>query len=292
MKFAAIDIGTNAARLLIGEVRMTNLGLQIQKLGYYRSPLRLGDDVFSKGKISASKLKQFIQTMQAFQLLATAHQVTALRTVATSAMREASNNKKVAKEILQQTGLQIEVISGEEEAQLIFNAFELLHLGRQAQYIVVDVGGGSTEISVFEEGKRRASQSFELGTLRLLNQKVAPNIWDTFKTWIQTHAKVQEAHIVFGTGGNINRALKMLPNKSAKISLKDLVQLHGKLSPLTLNERIEQFQLKADRADVIVPALEIYIAALSALAQPEIVVPKIGLADGILLELYLKNTPL
>lgn len=292
MKFAAIDIGTNAARLLIGEVRMTNLGLQIQKLGYYRSPLRLGDDVFSKGKISASKLKQFIQTMQAFQLLATAHQVTALRAVATSAMREASNNKKVAKEILQQTGLQIEVISGEEEAQLIFNAFELLHLGRQAQYIVVDVGGGSTEISVFEEGKRRASQSFELGTLRLLNQKVAPNIWDSFKNWIQTHAKVNEAHIVFGTGGNINRALKMLPNKSAKISLKDLVQLHGKLSPLTLNERIEQFQLKADRADVIVPALEIYIDALSALAQPEIVVPKIGLADGILLELYLKNTPL
>lgn len=292
MKFAAIDIGTNAARLLIGEVRMTNLGLQIQKLGYYRSPLRLGDDVFSKGKISASKLKQFIQTMQAFQLLATAHQVTALRTVATSAMREASNNKKVAKEILQQTGLQIEVISGEEEAQLIFNAFELLHLGRQAQYIVVDVGGGSTEISVFEEGKRRASQSFELGTLRLLNQKVAPNIWDTFKTWIQTHAKVQEAHIVFGTGGNINRALKMLPNKSAKISLKDLVQLHGKLSPLTLNQRIEQFQLKADRADVIVPALEIYIAALSALEQEHIVVPKIGLADGILLELYLTHTPL
>jgi exopolyphosphatase/guanosine-5'-triphosphate,3'-diphosphate pyrophosphatase len=292
MKFAAIDIGTNAARLLIGEVRMTNLGLQIQKLGYYRSPLRLGDDVFSKGKISASKLKQFIQTMQAFQLLATAHQVTALRTVATSAMREASNNKKVAKEILQQTGLQIEVISGEEEAQLIFNAFELLHLGRQAQYIVVDVGGGSTEISVFEEGKRRASQSFELGTLRLLNQKVAPNIWDTFKTWIQTHAKVQEAHIVFGTGGNINRALKMLPNKNAKISLKDLVQLHGKLSPLNLNERIEQFQLKADRADVIVPALEIYIAALSALEQEHIVVPKIGLADGILLELYLKHTPL
>lgn len=292
MKFAAIDIGTNAARLLIGEVRMTNLGLQIQKLGYYRSPLRLGDDVFSKGKISASKLKQFIQTMQAFQLLATAHQVTALRTVATSAMREASNNKKVAKEILQQTGLQIEVISGEEEAQLIFNAFELLHLGRQAQYIVVDVGGGSTEISVFEEGKRRASQSFELGTLRLLNQKVAPNIWDTFKTWIQTHAKVQEAHIVFGTGGNINRALKMLPNKSAKISLKDLVQLHGKLCPLTLNQRIEQFQLKADRADVIVPALEIYIAALSALEQEHIVVPKIGLADGILLELYLTHTPL
>ncbi len=153
MKFAAIDIGTNAARLLIGEVLVNESGLQIQKLGYYRSPLRLGADVFGKGKIGATKLKQFIQTMQAFQLLASAHQVTELRAVATSAMREASNNKKVAKEIFQATGLQIEVISGEEEAKLIFSAFELLHLGQKTQYIVVDVGGGSTEISVFEDGQ-------------------------------------------------------------------------------------------------------------------------------------------
>ena len=292
MKFAAIDIGTNAARLLIGEVLVNASGLQIQKLGYYRSPLRLGDDVFGKGKISSNKLKQFIQTMQAFQLLASAHQVTELRAVATSAMREASNNKKVAKEIFQATGLQIEVISGEEEAKLIFSAFELLHLGQKTQYIVVDVGGGSTEISVFEEGQRRASKSFELGTLRILNQKIESNIWSDFKSWIQTHAKVNEPHLVFGTGGNINRALKMLPNKKDKISIKDLIKLHAELRPLSIDQRIEQFKLKADRADVIVPALEIYIAALSALEQDQIVVPKIGLADGILLELYLKNTTL
>ncbi|MEY4351737.1 MAG: hypothetical protein RL078_1816 [Bacteroidota bacterium] len=292
MKFAAIDIGTNAARLLIGEVLVNASGLQIQKLGYYRSPLRLGDDVFGKGKISSNKLKQFIQTMQAFQLLASAHQVTELRAVATSAMREASNNKKVAKEILQSTGLQIDVISGEEEAKLIFSAFELLHLGQKTQYIVVDVGGGSTEISVFEEGQRRASKSFELGTLRILNQKIESNIWSDFKSWIQTHAKVNEPHLVFGTGGNINRALKMLPNKKDKISIKDLIELHAQLRPLSIDQRIEQFKLKADRADVIVPALEIYIAALSALEQDQIVVPKIGLADGILLELYLKNTTL
>lgn len=292
MKFAAIDIGTNAARLLIGEVRMSTSGLQIQKLGYYRSPLRLGEDVFKKGKIGSSKLKQFIQTLQAFQLLAAAHEVTQLRAVATSAMREASNNKKVAKEILQATGLQIDVISGEEEAKLIFNAFELLHLASQTQFILVDVGGGSTEISVFEDGQRRASQSFELGTLRILNQKVEPQVWDEFKSWILTHAKVNEPHIVFGTGGNINRALKMLQRQGAKIARKDLIELHGKLCALTLNERIEQFQLKADRADVLVPALEIYITALCALEQEEIVVPKIGLADGILLELYLKNTAL
>jgi exopolyphosphatase/guanosine-5'-triphosphate,3'-diphosphate pyrophosphatase len=292
MKFAAIDIGTNAARLLIGEVLVNASGLQIQKLGYYRSPLRLGDDVFGKGKISSNKLKQFIQTMQAFQLLASAHQVTELRAVATSAMREASNNKKVAKEILHSTGLQIDVISGEEEAKLIFSAFELLHLGQKTQYIVVDVGGGSTEISVFEEGQRRASKSFELGTLRILNQKIESTIWSDFKSWIQTHAKVNEPHLVFGTGGNINRALKMLPNKKDKISIKDLIELHAQLRPLSLDQRIEQFKLKADRADVIVPALEIYIAALSALEQDQIVVPKIGLADGILLELYLKNTTL
>ena len=292
MKFAAIDIGTNAARLLIGEVLVNELGLQIQKLGYYRSPLRLGADVFGKGKIGATKLKQFIQTMQAFQLLASAHQVTELRAVATSAMREASNNKKVAKEIIQATGLQIEVISGEEEAKLIFAAFGLLHLGQKTQYIVVDVGGGSTEISVFEDGQRRASKSFELGTLRILNQKIDSNIWSDFTTWIQTHAQVNEPHLVFGTGGNINRALKMLPNKKDKISKKDLVQLHSQLATLSIDQRIEQFQLKADRADVIVPALEIYIAALAALEQDQIVVPKIGLADGILLELFLKNTTL
>ncbi len=292
MKFAAIDIGTNAARLLIGEVLVSQSGLQIQKLGYYRSPLRLGADVFGKGKIGATKLKQFIQTMQAFQLLASAHQVTELRAVATSAMREASNNKKVAKEIFQATGLQIEVISGEEEAKLIFSAFELLHLGQKTQYIVVDVGGGSTEISVFEDGQRRASKSFELGTLRILNQKIDSNIWSDFTTWIQTHAKVNEPHLVFGTGGNINRALKMLPNKKDKISRKDLLQLHSQLASLSIDQRIEQFQLKADRADVIVPALEIYIAALTALEQDQIVVPKIGLADGILLELFLKNTTL
>jgi exopolyphosphatase/guanosine-5'-triphosphate,3'-diphosphate pyrophosphatase len=292
MKFAAIDIGTNAARLLIGEVLVSQSGLQIQKLGYYRSPLRLGADVFGKGKIGATKLKQFIQTMQAFQLLASAHQVTELRAVATSAMREASNNKKVAKEIFQATGLQIEVISGEEEAKLIFSAFELLHLGQKTQYIVVDVGGGSTEISVFEDGQRRASKSFELGTLRILNQKIDSNIWSDFTTWIQTHAKVNEPHLVFGTGGNINRALKMLPNKKDKISRKDLLQLHTQLASLSIDQRIEQFQLKADRADVIVPALEIYIAALTALEQDQIVVPKIGLADGILLELFLKNTTL
>ena len=292
MKFAAIDIGTNAARLLIGEVLVNQSGLQIQKLGYYRSPLRLGVDVFGKGKIGATKLKQFIQTMQAFQLLASAHQVTELRVVATSAMREASNNKKVAKEIFQATGLQIEVISGEEEAKLIFSAFELLHLGQKTQYIVVDVGGGSTEISVFEDGQRRASKSFELGTLRILNQKIDSNIWSDFTTWIQTHAKVNEPHLVFGTGGNINRALNMIPNKKDKISRKDLLQLHSQLASLSIDQRIEQFQLKADRADVIVPALEIYIAALTALEQDQIVVPKIGLADGILLELFLKNTTL
>ncbi|MFM6945596.1 MAG: exopolyphosphatase [Flavobacteriales bacterium] len=290
MKFAAIDIGTNAARLLVGELITTSHGLQIQKHGYYRSPLRLGEDVFKKGKIGAVKIKQFVQTMQAFQLLATAHDVKAIRVVATSAMREADNSRKVVKEVLQQTGLQIEVISGEEEAQLIFNAFELLHLGKKAQYIVVDVGGGSTEISVFEEGKRRASQSFELGTLRLLNKKIAPYIWQDLNSWIQNHAKVEEAHIVFGTGGNINRALKMLPSKKATISLKDLQHLLQQLQALSMTERMEQFQLKADRADVIVPALEIYIAALTALEQKQITVPKIGLADGILLELYLKHT--
>ncbi|MEN9743903.1 MAG: hypothetical protein RLZZ65_1708 [Bacteroidota bacterium] len=289
MKFAAIDIGTNAVRLLVGEVQVQQGGMQIHKLAYYRSPLRLGEDVFKKGKISQQKLKSFVQTIQAFQLLAQTHEVRAIRAVATSAMREASNSKEVIKEIASASGLLIDVISGDEEARLIFNAFELLHLKTQEAFVVVDVGGGSTEISVFENGERRASKSFELGTLRILNQKVSATAWEELKQWIQANVLLTQDHLVFGTGGNINRALKLIPNKVSTLQLKDLQQLLNTLKPLSLDQRMDQFALKADRADVLVPALEIYIAALAALGQTQIKVPKIGLADGILLDLYLKN---
>ena len=288
MKFGAIDIGTNAARLLIASVDRVEGQLQLRKLAYYRVALRLGEDVFDKGKISPKKAQHFTQTIQAFQLLAQTHEVDFLRAVATSAMREASNAKKISKQILAQTGIQIEIISGDEEAQLIFNSFDLLQLHKQ-QFVVVDVGGGSTEISVFENGQKVAARSFELGTLRILKGKTSPLSWDEFSTWIQTHVALEEAHLVFGTGGNINRALKMSrSNQTNTLTLNELIVLEQKLAKETIEQRCAKYQLKPDRADVIVPALQIYIAALQALGQQEIVVPKIGLSDGVIYQLYLQ----
>jgi exopolyphosphatase/guanosine-5'-triphosphate,3'-diphosphate pyrophosphatase len=291
MKFAAIDIGTNAARLLIANVTQIEGRIHLQKLAYYRVPLRLGEEVFDKGKISAQKALQFQQTIQAFSFLVVAEEVSVLRAVATSAMREASNGKKIAKQILQETGVHIEIISGDEEAQLIFNSFELLQLQKQQQFVVLDVGGGSTEISIFEHGQKVAARSFELGTIRILKGKTNEQTWSEFSAWIQQNVRLDEAHLIFGTGGNINRALKMInPKQKETLTLASLVDLHDKLRVLSLEERCDQYQLKPDRADVIVPALKIYITALNALGQNTLVVPKIGLSDGVIYQLYLQNT--
>jgi exopolyphosphatase/guanosine-5'-triphosphate,3'-diphosphate pyrophosphatase len=291
MKFAAIDIGTNAARLLIANVSQIQGRIHLQKLAYYRVPLRLGEEVFDKGKISAQKALQFQQTIQAFSFLVAAQEVSAFRAVATSAMREASNGKKIAKQIFQETGVHIEIITGDEEAQLIFNSFELLQLQKQQQFVVVDVGGGSTEISIFEQGQKVAARSFELGTIRILKGKTNEQTWSEFSAWIQHNVRLDEAHLIFGTGGNINRALKMIdPKEKETLTLASIVALHDKLSELSLEERCDQYQLKPDRADVIVPALKIYITALNALGQNTLVVPKIGLSDGVIYQLYLQNT--
>jgi len=291
MKFAAIDIGTNAARLLIANVTQIQGRIHLQKLAYYRVPLRLGEEVFDKGKISAQKALQFQQTIQAFSFLVAAQEVSAFRAVATSAMREASNGKKIAKQIFQETGVHIEIITGDEEAQLIFNSFELLQLQKQQQFVVVDVGGGSTEISIFEQGQKVAARSFELGTIRILKGKTNEQTWSEFSAWIQHNVRLDEAHLIFGTGGNINRVLKMIdPKEKETLTLASIVALHDKLSELSLEERCDQYQLKPDRADVIVPALKIYITALNALGQNTLVVPKIGLSDGVIYQLYLQNT--
>lgn len=291
MKLAAIDIGTNAARLLIANVEQYNGKILFQKLAYHRVPLRLGEEVFVKGKISAKKAFQFTQSIHAFQLLAQVHNVQKLRAVATSAMRDAQNAQAIVKEILKATGVQIEIISGDEEAQLIFSSFDLLGMQSQQQFVVVDVGGGSTEVSVFEHGEKVAARSFELGTLRILKEKHEPENWSNFTNWITENVQVNEAHIVFGTGGNINRALKLLtPHKKNILKLTQLEMLYSELAELTLEERCIKFRLKPDRADVILPALKIYILALKAMEQKEINVPKIGLVDGVIYQLFLLNS--
>jgi exopolyphosphatase/guanosine-5'-triphosphate,3'-diphosphate pyrophosphatase len=167
----------------------------------------------------------------------------------------------------------------------------LLQLQKQQQFVVVDVGGGSTEISIFEQGQKVAARSFELGTIRILKGKTNEQTWSEFSAWIQHNVRLDEAHLIFGTGGNINRALKMIdPKEKETLTLASIVALHDKLSELSLEERCDQYQLKPDRADVIVPALKIYITALNALGQNTLVVPKIGLSDGVIYQLYLQNT--
>jgi exopolyphosphatase/guanosine-5'-triphosphate,3'-diphosphate pyrophosphatase len=290
MKFGAIDIGTNAARLLIGEVCKNGKHAYVKKISYTRIPLRLGGDVFDSGIISPHKELEFVKTIQAFKLIAEMFDVVEIRACATSAMREAKNGTAIVDSILEQTGIHIEVISGEEEARLIFGTFFLLDFDKKSPFIVVDVGGGSTEISVFEAGTRIASKSFELGTLRLLKEKTSDKIWKELKTWLNQYVDNSVKHLVFATGGNINKVHKMVGGNSMEMNLRKMVKLRKELETLSLEEREEEYQLKPDRADVIVPACTIYEFILKQLKIQVFSVPKIGLSDGMIYDLYLKHT--
>lgn len=287
MKFGAIDIGTNAARLLVGEVSTDEDKTFIQKVSYSRIPLRLGEEVFENGRISDRKKADFIKSIQAFKLITEIFDVRELRACATSAMREAENGEDIRKAILEETGVQIEVISGDEEAELIFGTFFLLDFDKTKPFLVIDVGGGSTEVSVFEKGTRVASRSFQVGTLRLLKGKAAANIWDEVQEWLSSHVDLSEVHQIFGTGGNINKTHKMLgAGHMEPIAREEIQALRNELDALSIAQRINRFQLRPDRADVLVPALDIYLYIMKQLDCNEIIVPKIGLSDGMIYAMY------
>jgi len=287
MRYGAIDIGTNAARLLIGEVTTENGHSYVKKVSYTRVPLRLGEEVFENGKISKKKTSHFIKTIQAFKLISEIFEVKELRACATSAMREAKNAKKVIQKIKEETSIVVEVISGDEEAELIFGTFYLMDIDKNTPFLVIDVGGGSTEISVFENGEKIASKSFRIGTLRMLKGKVEHDIWQEIHLWIASHVDLSSPHQIFGTGGNINSAHKILgASQHEPLTIHEMKDLLSQLSPLTPNQRSEQFQLKEDRSDVIVSALEIFTYIMDELNSEEIIVPKIGLSDGIINQLY------
>ena len=287
MKFGAIDIGTNAARLLVGEVTKDGGHSFVKKISYTRVPLRLGEEVFDNGKLSKKKIDQFVKTIKAFKLISEIFEVKKLRAVATSAMREAINAKKVIERIRLETGVELEVISGDEEAELIFGTFFLLDFDKSEPFIVIDVGGGSTEVSVFESGERIASKSFQIGTLRLLKEKVKGDIWGDIHDWIAKHVDLDAPHRIFGTGGNINNAHKILgAGHMEAISTSKLEELRDALRVLTVEQRIDVYQLKEDRADVLVPALDIYLFIMKELKCKKIVVPKIGLSDGMIYHMH------
>lgn len=289
MKYGAIDIGTNAVRLLIGEVQKEGDHSFVKKISYTRVPLRLGMEVFENGKISKVKTKEFVKTMQAFKLISEVFHVEKLRACATSAMREASNGIEVQKLIADQANVKIEIIPGAEEAELIFSTFSLFNFDLKDQYVVIDVGGGSTEVTVFEKGKIVASKSFQIGTIRLLKGKTSDSIWKDIKKWVTENVDAS-SHKVFATGGNINSMHKLLGKKRMEpISYNGLKDLNAKLKALTVPQRIDEYQLKEDRADVIVPASEIYLFIMNKLKAREVYVPKIGLSDGMIYTMHKKT---
>ncbi|NOQ75602.1 MAG: exopolyphosphatase [Crocinitomix sp.] len=290
MKFGAIDIGTNAARLLIGEVDKDDKKGFVKKVSYTRIPLRLGMEVFENGLISEQKAEEFKKSMLAFKLIAEVFHVVELRACATSAMREASNGKAIQAMIKKETGVSLEIIDGDQEASIIFSSFLLVDDYDLSQpFIVIDVGGGSTEISIFYEGEKTNAKSFQIGTIRMIKDKVDNDIWPKIEAWLDKHVRKNKDYLVFGTGGNINKIHKLLGKKgNESIPVKELKELSLDLRSLSLSKRISKYKLKPDRADVIVPATKIFLKIVKKLACEELFVPKIGLSDGMIHQMHRK----
>ena len=290
MKYSAIDIGTNAARLLVGEVVKESNKSFVKKISYTRIPLRLGDDAFSLGRIDVKKKSNLINTIKAFQIISDIFEVNKMRAVATSAMRNAENGSQIVEDIRQGFGIDLEIISGEEEANLILGTFLLLDIAMGQPFVVIDVGGGSTEINIYRGNQKIASQSFKIGTIRMLKGKVKKGIWVELNSWISNFINTSEGFMIFGTGGNINKTHKLLGIKSENpIPIQEMTTLKENLKALTLEERMKRYQIRPDRADVIVPALEIYTRILTNFKSPNIFVPKIGLSDGMIYQMYLEE---
>lgn len=287
-KYAAIDIGSNAMRLLISNiVEQKGKETQFSKSSLVRVPIRLGQDAFTVGEINEENIERMVDAMKAFKLLMKVHKVEKYMACATSAMREAYNGKEVVELIKKKADIKIEIIDGKTEAAIIAST-DLHHLIKTDQaYLYVDVGGGSTEFSLFSGGKIVASKSFKVGTVRLLNNMVSDIVWQEIEKWIKSVTEDYENLNMIGSGGNINKLFKM----SGKLNEKPLSYMYlnaqfTALNNLSYEERISDLGLNADRADVIIPALKVYLNAMKWSGARNIYVPKIGLSDGIVKALY------
>ena len=288
MKLAAIDIGSNAARLLITEVfEKENAEPVFNKINLIRVPLRLGIDVFENGVISKDKANKLIETIKAYKQLLSIYDVKHLKACATSAMRDAANASDILKQVKDATGIDIKIISGSEEASYINENHVAEHLDKDHSYLYIDVGGGSTELTFFAKEKMVFKSSFNIGTIRLLKKKVKDEHWEEMKEYIKHHTKNYNNITAIGSGGNINKVFSLSKKKEGKPLHIDLLKDYLKeLSSVSLQERIELYKLREDRADVIVPALQIYVNVMRWADIEEIYVPKIGLADGLIHLLY------
>ena len=290
-KYGAIDIGSNAIRLLISSVHEEKgKKTRFKKTSLVRLPIRLGSDVFLTGKISEENIARMIDTMQAYQLLMKTHKVIRYKACATSAMREAENGKEVVDLIEKKTGIQIDIIDGTNEAAII--AMTDLHdlVNTDATYLYVDVGGGSTEFTLYHNGQTIISKSFKLGTVRLLNNVVADITWEEAQKWVEKITKGYTRLSLIGSGGNINNIFKNSRKTVGKpLSFLYLSSYYELLKSMSYEERIWELNLNQDRADVILPATKIYLSAMKWSKARKIYVPKIGLSDGIIKSLYNDN---
>lgn len=288
-KYAAIDIGSNAIRLLISNViTRKNEQTQYKKSSLVRVPIRLGADTFVKGEISTDNKERMIDALNAFKLIMKVNNVEKYRACATSALREASNGQEIIKYIFKKTSVQIELIDGKTEAEIIFSTDLTDFIREDSSYLYVDVGGGSTEFTVFSEGKIINSKSFKTGTVRLLDKKVSKkHDWKPIEKWIKENTNELKNINLIGSGGNINKIYKMSGKAPGKSLSYIYLNAHYKfLKQMSYEERITELSLNPDRADVIIPASKIYLNAMKWSNSTKIYVPKIGLSDGIIKTLH------
>ncbi len=287
MILGAIDIGSNAARLLIADMSTYKNNQQFTKLNLLRIPLQLGFDVFENGRIGRDKARMLLKTMKMFKLMLHLYQVEHFRICATSAMRDAQNAKEIIRRVKLSTGLKIEIISGQEEANILYQNHLTANLISGETQLFADVGGGSTELTLYMNHTVVQKESFNVGTIRLLKQPLESEEWNRMKLFLREHTGNLNDLQIIGSGGNINKIFSISKTKEGKpLPLNFIKKLSAELEPLSIAERMAMYQLREDRASVIVPALKIFTQILKWSNHPEIYVPKIGLADGIIKKLH------
>ncbi len=292
MRYAAIDIGSNAVRLLIADINESKGKITFKKNTLLRVPLRLGDDAFLNHQISGKKAADLVKTMSAFKNLMDVYKISDYRACATSAMREAKNGHEIVDAIKTEADIDLEIIHGEVEANIIYASHIEQNIDKSKNYLYIDVGGGSTELSLFSQGEMVASQSFNIGTIRILDNQDKDETWEELKDFIRRHTKHFKELSGIGTGGNINKLYKLAEEKDdSPLAFAKLKTLYNYLNSFSLKDRINILGLNQDRADVIIPACEIYLSVMKWAGIKQIFVPSVGMVDGIIQTLIEKNYP-
>jgi exopolyphosphatase/guanosine-5'-triphosphate,3'-diphosphate pyrophosphatase len=292
LRYAAIDIGSNAVRLLIADIIENNSSISFKKNTLIRVPLRLGDDAFLDHNLSEKKTADLVKTMQAFRNLMDVYKVTDYMACATSAMREAKNGQDVAKRVKEEASIAVEIVNGQKEADVIYASHAEDLIDKSKNYLYIDVGGGSTELSLFSAGKLWASRSFNIGTIRMLDNQDTEDTWNEMRDFLRENTRQFKILSGIGTGGNINKLYKLSEEKDkAPLSFGKLKSLYAYLNSFSLKDRINVLGLNQDRADVIIPACEIYMTIMKWANIKNIYVPTVGLVDGIIQTLIEKNFP-